>query len=715
MADTDDIRRKLEDLERALTQHKDAEVKNLERLRSVLHAHTGAVCQAIRALVRTFADRKVVILVEAEIPAQGSRARPEDVVAWIEGIGVLVAEVKSIAIEQIRRFENNVPVVVYQGHEDAEVGLLDQPRDFAYKLKAVLEREFEDSGTAVPPLYYVGWLPNVTPEDVARLPATVAPERIWLSDLLEPKELLARLPKLKSITGAGKAERTSLRVFSDIFGTTSGLRQTAVVRTAQVGSMGHLIDRRNLQLKRLTKEQEDLAFSPNLVRGPKVIRGVVGSGKTVVLANAVAETLLRSRNTASTEQLFAAPGECMPQILVLCFNRVLVPYLKRLIGECFEARKPRSDWVLPDSCVTVTNIDRYAAGLADAMHTTYHLGEPARTVAELLDAGVPEQGRYRHVFIDEGQDVDLDWYRLVQEVAADEPGIGRSIIVFYDEAQNLYGVKRPGIGGVPTWDEYLGSSPNPRGLRTIMRVGHRNTNEILSFSFNLLLGAFAEENPQMVEFAGISAFEGLSIPDDPSIDHPNAGRPCVQKIDDRQYVVNFAVGKGPIPNVHQCLAEEEMLGQLVAEVEAATNPRGNDVQPCDVLVMAPEKAQVRRLASALSERGIQTHMPARVENGRTAGGTVPRRRDLRDDGLFAPGKVTVSTIKAAKGYTAHVCHLAYVHSLDGVGLDKEARQRNRAQLHVGCTRSSLFLDVWGTSSLLMSEAEKARAAILSTR
>lgn len=284
----------LAELERALKHHPDAEVKNLNRLRTVLHPHTGAVCRAILALIQAFSDRKVVALVEAEIAELGCKARPEDIVAWIERIGVFVLEVKSHTIKGIRRFENNVPQVVYQGQEEADVDLLDQPRSFAYKLKAELENAFDGADQEPPPLYFAGWLPNVTPEDVAQVSATVALDKVWLSDMLERDNFLARLPRMKNLTGVTRTERSSLECFCKIFGATSGLRRASSPRPTQFASMGHLIDRKNLQLKRLTKEQEDLAFSPNLVRGPKVIRGVAGSGKTVVLANAVAETFLRA-------------------------------------------------------------------------------------------------------------------------------------------------------------------------------------------------------------------------------------------------------------------------------------------------------------------------------------------------------------------------------------------------------------------------------------
>lgn len=139
----------------------------------MLLPHTGAVCDALGGLVVAFPDRKLVAFVEAEIAELGCKARPEDVVAWIESAGVFVVEVKSHTIRGISRFDNNVPQVVYQGQEEADVDLLDQPRSFAYKLKAELERAFDGAGREPPPLYFEGWLPNVCPEDVAGRAATV--------------------------------------------------------------------------------------------------------------------------------------------------------------------------------------------------------------------------------------------------------------------------------------------------------------------------------------------------------------------------------------------------------------------------------------------------------------------------------------------------------------------------------------------------------------
>src|SRR5262249_19065947 len=86
--------------------------------------------------------------------------------------------------------------------------------------------------------------------------------------------------------------------------------------------------------------------------------------------------------------------------------------------------------------------------------------------------------------------------------------------------------------------------------------------------------------------------------------------------------------------------------------------------------------------------------------------------DPRDQPLFQPGKVTVSTIKSAKGYTAHVCHVAFVHELDEMAMTRPGQQPARAELHVACTRATMFLYLWGLPCGLMEEAIKAHYALV---
>lgn len=689
------IQDSIAELERAIKHHPDAHIKNYERLKSIYKQHTIAMCKVLTALLSIFEDRKFFFVIEAEVPEHGHRARPEDLVGWIEGIGILVLEVKSHSIGGIRSFQNNVPQVIYQGCQAPDCDLLDQPKDFAYRLKALIERKFDDEEIELPPIYFAGWLPNVSLFDLKAIGnPNIAHDKVWLSDMLDGETFLSRLPSMKNITRGVNTDRTSLEIFSKVFGVTSGLRSTRAIRPTMPATMGHLIDQRALQIKQLTSEQEKLAFSPLLVKGPKVIRGVAGSGKSIVLCNAVAEILLREY---SERELSPAKKNGRIEILILCYNRVLSGYLTDLIRQCFNARKPYKDWIFPKNRVTIVNIDRYAYSLTRYARMKYLQNDIHSTVQGLIDKGVRDKGRFKHIFIDEGQDIDLDWYPLIRELAIPNDEDGPSIIVFYDDAQNLYGIKRPGIGGTPPWTELLGKRPSSRGLNTIMRVGHRNTNEILSVSFNILLGAFSDYDPQMLEFADISAYSKDTIPDDPGLDHPNAGKPCVEKLGDRHYKVNFAVHSGNAPSIYCANSEAEFLSKFIRELKHQLDPSGHFVDPSDILIMAPTKDAVKAVAERLQQENIDAHIAIKLS----------KEDDRRDQAFFQKGKVTLTTINSAKGYTAHVCHIIYVHELQQYDAPLQQLQRARAQFHVGCTRATLQLGIWGRDCPLLQEAQTA--------
>lgn len=681
----------LGDMDRIIRNHMDMTVIGRSRLELYRDKHVRSICKAISTLGRAFSNTKVYILVEAEISDLQKKAKPEDIVAWIEDVGILVIEVKSHMIDGIRSFENNVPIVMYNGKETEDKDILEQPRDFAYKMKSSLENLFEINDLELPSLYFAGWLPNVSPDDVQRRQQKVARDKIWLSDMVDKNVFLSRITEMKNLTRSNNNTRESLELFCKIFGSTSGLRHNQIFHNAEFGSLGHEIDRKNSQLKRLTKEQEDLAFNPMLTRGPKVIRGVAGSGKTIVLANAVAETLLRDPTSNF-------------RILVLCYNRSLVNLLSKLIPECFEVRKHRSDLSYRSGNIHVTNISKLAYSLSGP--NGFNLNDIRETVSFILKKDTIKP--YDFCFIDEGQDIDNDWYPMIRALTKDHAEVGRSIVVFYDDAQNLYGIRRPGTLQEPAWTQLFGADPNPRGLKTVMRVGHRNTNQVLSFSFAMLLGNYANKDPQMATFAGLNEYTGKYIPDDPSIDHPKAGLPCVEKIDKRLYKINFSIHDGSPPKIYSLENENIMVDELVRSIRAILSPneessgwqpnKQGNVQPSDVLVMVPEQKQAIYLGKALEAVGIKVHFPFK---------SASLGLDNRDQGCFCDGRVTVSPIKSCKGYTAHVCHLAYAHSLPIFDESLRKAQQARAEFHVACTRSSLILNVWGVPSLLMTEAQQA--------
>ncbi|MEW6751172.1 MAG: 3'-5' exonuclease [Candidatus Latescibacterota bacterium] len=198
----------------------------------------------------------------------------------------------------------------------------------------------------------------------------------------------------------------------------------------------------------MDRQQEAMAKS--LGDGHRVIRGVAGSGKTLILVYR-AQLLARA----------------LPQhrFLLACYNRSLAGELRALLDE------------YPN--IEVCNIDRlmsreiYAAGLVHPGYVNDPTGEEvAKAALEALQAGQGE--RYRAVLIDEGQDFSTSYLRfalgLLQEGADD-------FVIVADSAQRIY--RR-----ACSWKS---AGIQAQGRTRILRVNYRNTREILAFASAFLL------------------------------------------------------------------------------------------------------------------------------------------------------------------------------------------------------------------------------------
>ena len=210
----------------------------------------------------------------------------------------------------------------------------------------------------------------------------------------------------------------------------------------------------------MDREQERLA--EHLGWGYRMLRGVAGSGKTLVLTH-------RARHL---HQLF--PNW---RILLLCYNRLLANALQLMVD--------RSD------NVEVTNVDRLAFRLAGQRAGGRSPDfEGTRRLAAVKAGGLPDSERYDVVLVDEAQDFDSPALELAYSMlklsrrdlraAGQDPRSlnGGHFVMALDSAQNVYRRSMtwnpPGVTG--------------RGRTTVFRRNYRNTREILRFAWTFLEG-----------------------------------------------------------------------------------------------------------------------------------------------------------------------------------------------------------------------------------
>lgn len=197
----------------------------------------------------------------------------------------------------------------------------------------------------------------------------------------------------------------------------------------------------------MDRQQEAMAKS--LGEGHRVIRGVAGSGKTLIL-------VYRARLLA----------RMFPQnkYLLTCFTRSLSGQLRALLRE--------------ETNVEVVHLDKLMAKTIRAARMKNpgfndDAGDKVATVAcEALQRGAGP--RYRAVLLDEAQDFSTNALRFA--VGLLQPG-NDDFVVVADAAQNIFRRKF-------SWKQ---AGIQAQGRTRILRVNYRNTREILEFASGFLL------------------------------------------------------------------------------------------------------------------------------------------------------------------------------------------------------------------------------------
>ena len=209
-------------------------------------------------------------------------------------------------------------------------------------------------------------------------------------------------------------------------------------------------------IKVMDLHQEKLAR--NLGHGHRVIHGVAGSGKTMILGFKAVQI---------------AVGLDKP-ILILCYNISLAAKLRYFIGERNFAHKVQvyhfHDWC--GQQLTTYNCD-VLSGPAP------YYERMVTSVIHCVDKQQIPRAQYGAVLIDEGHDLEPEWLKLISQMVDPTPD---SLLLLYDDAQSIYKKKST-----------LKFSLKSVGIKaqdrtTILKLNYRNTKEILEFAYR-----FAEE------------------------------------------------------------------------------------------------------------------------------------------------------------------------------------------------------------------------------
>lgn len=378
--------------------------------------------------------------------------RHPDFVIIMPRAGIMIIEVKGWYQNSIKDFDHHNVTLSIRGRESKHKHPLQQARQYKFKLmnqcqahtwsKHLLHQTGEHEGRLLFPFGHVAVMSNMERHQVDALTADGSQKFLW------PQNSICRDELFELEYASSEEVNTKLLSFFDPVWPIQPMTDQQVdalrgVLHPQINLT--LVQQASLpddQLRVLDLEQE--AKARQIGDGHRIIRGVAGSGKTVLLI-------------ARAKMLAEDPSK---RILVLCFNKALARYFNRVFAEF--------------SNITAVHFHAWAGSIGAKFDPNESDASYGDRVLTLLERGSEEFESYDAVCIDEAQDFDRTWFTSAK-LALKEREDGDLLIVM-DGNQSLY--KRPPF----TWSS-AGIHARGRVLsegRFDLTRNYRNTYEILS-------------------------------------------------------------------------------------------------------------------------------------------------------------------------------------------------------------------------------------------
>lgn len=340
-------------------------------------------------------------------------------------------QVRQCTYQLVNRLQQDPQLVVQSGRYR---GHLAMPYGFGVVLSSITRKQFDatDLGEVLPEHQTI-----CKDEMVEGVEVEAFQQRLWNMFNVQFSRALS-LPQI---------DRVRWHLFPEVRIST-GSQESLFPGEPEASSVDELVPD---LVKVMDMQQEQLARS--LGEGHRVIHGVAGSGKTLILGYRC---------------LYLAKLLHKP-ILVLCYNITLAARLRELMLERGVADKVNvyhfHDWC--GEQLRTYQVERPQSGEG-------YFDRLVEAVIAATEKGVIPRAQYGAVMIDEGHDFEPEWLRLVVNMVDPDTN---SLLLLYDDAQSIYNKKS-------ALDFSLSSvGVQARGRTTVLKLNYRNTDEILNFAY----------------------------------------------------------------------------------------------------------------------------------------------------------------------------------------------------------------------------------------
>ena len=399
-----------------------------------------------------------------DVPVGPANAHPDFVVMHPRR-GLLVLEVKDWKLATIQHADKQSWTIAPDGMPKTVINPLEQARQYAHQVVDALKHDPQltqadgaHQGNLAFPWSYGVVLPNITRQQfkAAELHHAIEPHRVVckdeMLDSVDPEDLQSRLwgmfPYLmRGVMSLPMLDRVRWIMFPEVRIPVQGGLFDDNANDAELPSIMHVMD----------LQQEQLARS--LGDGHRVIHGVAGSGKTMILGYRA--QYLAKASTASSKP-----------ILILCFNEPLGVKLHSMMDA-----KGLADRVHVRHFHKWCRDQLVAFGQtlpANNMPVDLKMEDMVQRVIQGVERSQIPSGQYQAVLIDEGHDFAPEWLKLVTQMV--DPATN-SLLVLFDDAQSIY--ERSHSGNSHKKFSFKSLGIQAQGRTTILKINYRNTQQIL--------------------------------------------------------------------------------------------------------------------------------------------------------------------------------------------------------------------------------------------
>jgi hypothetical protein len=395
-------------------------------------------------------------LVWYDVPIGPKQSHPDFVVLHPRR-GLLILETKDWRLETIRAASRQAWEIVPEGHLKVVINPLAQARHCAIQVVNALERDPQlvhasgpHQGKLAFPWGYGVVLTRITRNqfEAAGLSQAIEPHLVICSDEMtegaDPEQFQRRLWNMfphafGGVMSLPQVDRARWIMFPEVRVQTQGTLFDESDATAEMPDLMKVMD----------LQQEQLARS--LGDGHRVIHGVAGSGKTMILCY-------------RAELLAKAATQSKP-VLVLCYNEPLAVKLaaqmdSKNIADRVHVRHFHR-WCRQQLVTFGQPIPAQGKGMFDEM-----VGNVIRGVERHQ---IPS-GQYQAILIDEGHDFQPEWLKLLTQMV--DPTTN-CLLLLYDDAQSIYERQRT------KQFSFKSVGIQAQGRTTILKINYRNTRQIL--------------------------------------------------------------------------------------------------------------------------------------------------------------------------------------------------------------------------------------------